>query len=173
MQVNRIATWLAAGAMLAALPAFPQSETHEGQGQAVVTILPLHDGQAPASVSQKNLSLKVNGKDSNITRWVPLRGNDGSLELVLLIDGAARTSLGTQMSEIARFVQSLPPDAKVAIAYMENGRAVMGAPFSADHAAVLRGLHLPGGRAWDQCQPLFLPLRSRQELAFAEPSGSA
>ena len=48
--------------------------------------------------------------------------------MVVLIDDGARSSLGTQLPDIARFIQGLPPDAKVAVAYMQYGRAVLPAP---------------------------------------------
>lgn len=141
----KIAAWVTAGTLLAAVAAFSQIEDHQGQGQTIVTILPKHKGETPASVSQTDLTLKINGKKSNITRWIPLRGSEGRVEVVVLIDGGARSSLGNQMADISHFIQGLPPNAKAAIAYMENGRALMSGPLSADHAAVLRGLHLPGG----------------------------
>lgn len=45
---------------------FAQGEK-EGQGQAVVTILPKHEGDAAANISAQNAKLKIGGKDTNIT----------------------------------------------------------------------------------------------------------
>jgi hypothetical protein len=64
-------------------------------------------------------------------------------------------SLGREMDEIAHFVQSLPPNVKVAIAYMENGNAQMAGPFTADHAKALQGLHLPIGAPGVSASPYF------------------
>ena len=128
---------------LAAIPALAQSENQQGQGEAVVTVLPSKGAQAPA-VSQQELSVKVNGKESTVTRWQQFNPNT-PVELVVLIDGAARTSLGTQMSDIEKFVQTLPANVSATIAYMENGEAELTGPLTTDRTATLRGLHIPTG----------------------------
>jgi len=147
MRINKFpfAVWVAAASLLMATPVFASAnyDNLQGQGQAVVTVLPQHDGEALPSLSQSDMTLKVNGKLSNITHWTPLRGPAHQIELVLLIDDSARASLGTQMGEIQDFIRKMPANAKVAIAYMENGQAVFSRPLTTDHNAVLRELHLP------------------------------
>src|ERR1700759_3659481 len=107
MKKAALALSLAAGALMIAAPAFAANETTEGQGQAVITVLRAHDKEAtPANLSQQDLSIKVNGKDSTITNWIPLRGENDRLEVVVLIDGSARNSLGTQVPDIAKFVNT-------------------------------------------------------------------
>ena len=152
---------IAAGALLLAFPALPQGEK-DGQGQAIVTILPKHDGATPAtSPTPQDMKLKINGKDSTVTKFTPLRGAQGNLEVVVLLDDSSRTSLGRQFDDIAHFIQTLPPNSVSAIAYMQNGRATFAGPLSADHAQVIKALHLPHGRRWHKRQPLLLSLRPR------------
>src|SRR5215469_16561510 len=93
---------LAAGTLMVAAPAFPQNE-NEGRGQAVVTVLPAHDEAPAANLAPQDLAIKINGKDSTITNLTPLRGENDRTELVVLIDSAARASLGTQMNDITNF----------------------------------------------------------------------
>jgi hypothetical protein len=126
-----------------------------GQGQAVVTVLPKHDGEAPPSVTNQDLAVKVNGKNAKVTKWQQYQSPGNNLELVLLIDDSARSSLGRQMDDIAQFIKSLPPNVTAAVAYMQNGRAIFAAPLSADHDQVLRALHLPGGSAGSSASPYF------------------
>ena len=66
-----IAMSVAAGSLLLAVSAFPQGEK-EGQGQAIVTILPKHDGDATPTVSPQDLTVKINGKDSKVTSFQSL-----------------------------------------------------------------------------------------------------
>jgi hypothetical protein len=146
---------LLAGAALGlmAAPVFAQSM---GQGQVVVTVLPKVEGQPlPSSVTQQDLAVKVDGKSAKVTRWAPFQAPDNKIELVLLIDGAARSSLGRQMDDTAQFVNRLPPNVKAAIAYMENGEAVFAAPLTSDHAQILKNLHLPGGSSGVDASPYF------------------
>jgi hypothetical protein len=140
--------------MLLTIPTFAQND-RRGQGQAVVTVLPAHGNEAPASLNSQDLTVKVNGKDSTITNFTPLRGANGRLELVFLMDSGARTSLSTQLGEIRDFVKNLPPDAKVTIGYMENGISRLSGPLTTDHDAVLKNLHIPAGFAGQDASPYF------------------
>jgi hypothetical protein len=132
-----------------------QSAADQGAGQAVVTVLPKHEGEVAASVANQDLSVKVDGKNAKVTKWAPFNSLGDRIELVLLIDDSARNSLGTQLTEIEAFIKTLPPNIKAAIAYMESGRAAFAAPFSADHNQVLRGLHLPAGSPGYSASPYF------------------
>jgi hypothetical protein len=153
MKQQHLGTLLAAAALLLAGPAFAQDE-NQGQGRAIVTVLPKHEGDS-VTAAQQALKVEVNGKPTSVTDWKQIPASGDGLELVVLIDSAARTSLGTQLEEIAHFVQRVPPDAQVAIAYMQNGRADFSAPFSTDRAAVLKGLHLPNGGIAQGASPYF------------------
>jgi hypothetical protein len=152
----QLAVWVAAGSLLAAIPSYAAAqENQQGQGQAVVTVLPQKNAPAGA-LNRQDLSVKVNGKDSSITGLQHLSGPQNRIEVVLLIDSGARTSLGGQMSDMQHFIQSLPANTSATIAYMVNGQAVMTGPLSYDHAEVLRGLHIPaGGVAGASASPYF------------------
>ncbi|HEV2485201.1 MAG TPA: hypothetical protein VGT08_06690 [Terracidiphilus sp.] len=142
-------------ALAALLVSAPVSAQSLSQGQAVVTVLPKVDRQLPSSVTQQDLAVKVNGKNAKVTHWAPFQAPENKIELVLLIDGAARNSLGRQMGDIAAFIQSLPPNVKAAIAYMANGQAIFVAPLTTDHEMILRNLHLPGGIPGIEASPYF------------------
>jgi hypothetical protein len=146
---------LFAGLFFAASPAaFAADSNQEGQGRAVITVI--HGQEIPGGIPQQMLQLKVDGKESSITGWTPLRGPQSKIELVLLIDDGARGSLGTQLNDIAKFIGSVPPNAKVAVAYMLNGRAEFSGPLTADRTAVARQLHLPlAGAAGINASPYF------------------
>jgi hypothetical protein len=146
--ITILVLFLAAGASV-------RSEAQQGSGQAVVTVLPKHDGEMAPSVANQDLAVKVNGKTAKVTEWTPLNDASNRMELVLLIDDSARSSLGTQLNEIEAFVKTLPPNTKAGIAYMENGRAAFALPLSADHDQVLKALHLPAGGAGVDSSPYF------------------
>jgi hypothetical protein len=133
-----LAALVAAGSLLASSPALIAEGHQQGEGQAVVTILP--GQEIPGGISQDALHVKIDGKDSSVTGWKQLRS---PAEIVVLIDDGARSSLGTQLSGIAKFIGQLPPATKVAVAYMQNGRAVFSTPLTADHAAAAHAVHLP------------------------------
>lgn len=139
---------------LAPMPALSAPALAQGQGQAVVTVLP-KDNEAPVNIQARDLRLKVGGKDASVTGLAAARGANSPLELVLLIDSGARASLGTQMGEIQNFVKEMPADASMTIGYMQNGRAALSGPLSREPAQVLNGLHLPSGVPFGSASPYF------------------
>jgi hypothetical protein len=158
MKSIRWAALPVAGALLMAAQTFAQNT---GQGRAVVTIFAKHSEVAP-TVSQQDVSIKVNGKDSTVTGWAQFKGADDALELVVLIDGGAR-NLGRQFEEITQFLQNLGTHTKIAVGYMENGRAAMAGPLTADHKQAMSELRLPAG-------PSSNPYFSLSDLAQHWPS---
>jgi hypothetical protein len=154
MKTSGIAIFAAAGALLMAASAFPQGEK-VGDGQVIVTILPKNANDPAPTVAPQEMSVKVNGKDSKITGFEALKGAKDPVELVILIDGSARTSLGRQLDEIAQFVNTLPPNIRATIGYMQNGNTQLTGPLTSDHAAVLKGLHIPGGSPGSNGSPYF------------------
>jgi hypothetical protein len=157
MKSIRWAALPVAGALLVS-QAYAQNA---GQGRAVVTIFARHSEVAP-TVSQSDVSIKVNGKDASVTGWAPFKGADDGLELVVLIDGGAR-NLGRQFEEITQFLQNQGPHTKIAVGYMENGRAAMAGPLTADHKRAMSELRLPAG-------PSANPYFSLSDLAQHWPS---
>jgi hypothetical protein len=154
MNSLKLAAVLVAGSLAAAIPAIATT-TEPGQGQALITVMPKGNSEGAVTVQSQNLQLKVDGKQSTVTNWAPAKGPDSPLELIILIDASARTSLGTQLSDIEGFVKEMPKNAKVAIGYMENGRAALTGPLSSDPPQVLNGLHLPGGIPGQSSSPYF------------------
>lgn len=122
-------------------------------GHAVVTVDP--GKETPGNIPQSALHLKLNGKESEVTGFTPLREPQSKVELVVLVDDAARGSLGTQMKDIANFIQGQMPGTKVGVAYMLNGRAVFSQPLTTDLAAAAHGVHLPMAGEGASSSPYF------------------
>lgn len=154
MKKFEMAIWMAAGALILAVPALPEAGNDQGQGQAIVTILPKHK-EAPVNIAMQNVRVKIDRKDTAVTNWAPSRSPNDPLEMVILIDSSARESLGQELGDMANFIQNLPANSKVAVGYMEYGRAVMATPLTADHAQAVSGLRLPGGPAGSEASPYF------------------
>jgi len=155
MKIRGLAIAVTAGAVLAASPAFAQKNDQMGQGRAVVTILPSAKNGTVSQVPAQSLKLKVNGKASTVTNFTPLKEANSPVELVLLIDGGSRTSLGSEFTEIETFVKEMPPNTKMGIAYMDAGRAAFASPLSSNAADVLKGLHLSTGFPGSNASPYF------------------
>jgi len=152
----QLAGALGAGWLLACIPALAadSSANPQAYGQAVVTVLP--GNETPGGIPQQALHVKVNGKDSVVTGWTPLGSPESALEVVVMIDGGSRESIGLQFKDIANFIDGLPPNAKVAVGYMEYGETKLAGPLTTDRAAAARQLHLPlPGSAGVSASPYF------------------
>jgi hypothetical protein len=156
MKLGRFFTaagFAAALPVMFALPALGQAR-QEASAKTIITVLPKHSEQTP-SIEPQNVKVKVAGKSVETQSVTPLRGDRAGLELVVLIDSGARTSLGRQLSDISNFIKSQPPTTQVAIAYMSNGRAIFEQPFTSDKAQALNALHLPAGSVGSSASPYF------------------
>jgi hypothetical protein len=141
----------AAAVVLLSAPAWAQPKK-PGQGTATVTIMSRQRGAAPPTVTEKDLTLRVDGRPATITRWRPA---SGPLQVVLLVDNGARTSLGQQLNDIRSFVRDLPEGAAIGIAYMQNGQAQFTGPLTANKEMALRELQLPSGTPGSSASPYF------------------
>lgn len=141
--------------LFASAYALPQgSEYDRGQGDAVVTVMPAHGTTSPV-ISKNELAVRVNGKSAQISKWQRLQDSGAPIELVVMIDDSARGSLSNQFGDIAQFVKNLPPNAEVAVAYMDNGRANFADRFSKDRIAIARELRMPVGTPGISGSPYF------------------
>ena len=146
---------LTAGTLFATSPAFAQKDSQQGQGRAIITVLPSAKNGDAGQISSQNLKVKVNGKDSSVTSFNQLQENNSPIELVLLLDAGARADIGTQFSDIQNFVKEMPPNSRMAIAYMQQGRAAFASQLSSNPADVLKGLHLSTGIPGVNASPYF------------------
>jgi hypothetical protein len=113
----------------------------------IATLEPKRGKTIPA-VEQQDVIVKEGREQRAVTGFVPLHGQEGSLQLLLLIDNSARSSFDTEIGTLKQFVNSLPPEAEVAVGYMSNGMTEITANFTRDHAAAAKGIRVvfgPGG----------------------------
>jgi hypothetical protein len=110
----------------------------------VITLEPKR-GKTIPPVEQQDITVQEGREKRPVTGLVPLQGR---MQLMLLIDDSARGTFDTEISTLKQFVNSLPADTEVGVAYMRNGMAEITAPFTRDHAAAAQGIRVavgPGG----------------------------
>ncbi len=122
--------------------------------QVVVTAEPRH-GKEVASVSQNDVTV-TSGRDKlDVLEVVPAKGDRGALQLLLLMDDSSNTNLGTQLPDLKRFINGLPPNAAIAVGYMRNGTVQFAQEFTNDHATAATKLRLPMGQPGADTSPWF------------------
>lgn len=86
------------------------------------------------------------GKDRlKVTGWTPVGGDRSPLDLFILIDDAARPSVGSQLGDVREFIDSLPQNTAVGVGYMRNGTVLVAQELTSDHQQAAKALRLPLG----------------------------
>jgi hypothetical protein len=122
-----------------------QQATAPGVPVSIVITLEPKRGKTIPPIEQQDITVQEGRDKRPVTGLVPLQGR---MQLMLLIDDSARGTFDTEISTLKQFVNSLPADTEVGVAYMRNGMAEITAPFTRDHAAAANGIRVavgPGG----------------------------
>jgi hypothetical protein len=129
------------------LPAFSPLLAQEAASgpSTIVTVEPKGSGELAGPVPASAVKVKVNNKNAEVAGWHGYTANatQPNLQLVLLIDDGARSSLGLHLQEMQRFLTQQPPTTEIAVAYMRNGTAQLTGPFTTDHEKAAQTLRLP------------------------------
>jgi hypothetical protein len=100
-----------------------------------------------------DVSVEVNRRPARVDKWIPLRGDQASLELYIAIDEGEDTYLGNQFSSLKDFMHGQPGTTRVGLAYLRNGAANIVAPLTTDHDQAAKALRLPLGEPGVSASP--------------------
>jgi len=108
--------------------------------QMIVTEEAKHGHDIPA-LKQEDVSAYERKDRLKVQEFVPL--GDSALDLVVLLDDASDTNLGSQFSDLRQFIQAQPSATQIGIAYMRNGTFDMVQSLTSDHSHASSTLRLP------------------------------
>jgi hypothetical protein len=151
---------LAFGSLVVAVCTWAASLSAQGpaaNGIPVHTVVTVeaHKGNNPPVINREDV-LVHQGKDRDtVTEWIPAQGDHAALEFFILIDDTSNTSLGTQIPDLQKFIIGQPPTAKIGVAYMQNGTAVIAQNPTTDHEAAAKAIRLPEGIFGASASPYF------------------
>jgi hypothetical protein len=120
----------------------------------VVTVEPHHGSEVPP-VNREDVMV-YEGKDRDaVIEWIPAQGDRAGLELFIMLDDGADSSLGQQLQDLRKFIDAQPASTKIGIAYMQNGTARIEQNLTSDHAQAAKALRLPMGIRGANGSPYF------------------
>jgi hypothetical protein len=131
----------------------PQASSSGVPVHMVVTVEPRHGSNVPV-INREDVMVYQGRDRAKVTDWLPLQGEHAGLQLFILIDDAANTSLGSQLEDIRQFIDAQPSSTAVGVAYMRNGIADILQNPTNDHAPA-KALRLPLGDAGASASPYF------------------
>lgn len=73
------------------------------------------------------------------------------LQLFVLVDDSSAWTLGSQLTDLRRFIEAQPATAAIGVGYMRNGTVAMEQEFSPDHARAAKALRAP--LTWAEASP--------------------
>lgn len=150
MNLNRLlaATGVACVAAASLALSGRQQSSPPGVPVSIVVTLEPKRGKSIPPVELQDVTVHENKEKRPVTGLTPLRGERGSMQLALLIDDSARGTFDTEINTLKEFINSLPQDTEIAVAYMRNGMAEFTQNFTRDHAAAANSIRVsfgPGG----------------------------
>ena len=120
----------------------------------VVTGEARHGSDVPLINREEVMVYEGHDRDE-VSSWVPAEGDHAGLELFILLDDASGVSLGPQLEDLRRFINSQPASTKIGVAYMQNGIARIEENLTSDHRQAAKGLRLPLGISGINASPYF------------------
>jgi len=135
-------------------PAAGQQSANGVPAHMVVTVEPHHGSEVPP-VNREDVMV-YEGKDRDaVTEWIPAQGDRAGVELFIMLDDGADSSLGQQLQDLRKFIDAQPASTKIGIAYMQNGTARIEQNLTSDHAQAAKALRLPMGIRGANGSPYF------------------
>ena len=120
----------------------------------VVTVEPRHGSTVPV-INREDIKVMEGKESDTVTGWIPAQGDNAALEMFILIDDEANTTLGSQLEDIRQFINAQPPTTKVGVGYMQNGITRVVQDLTADHEQAAKSLRLPLGAGGADASPYF------------------
>jgi VWFA-related protein len=146
-KMSAAAVILASAGILAPVREAPAQQSQSASSvpvNMVVTVEARHGDNVPA-IDRQDVMVYQGRDRSQVTDWVPLRGDRAGLQLALLLDDSLDSSVGIQFSDLRKFIDAQPASTAIAVGYMQNGAVRMSQDFTTDHALADKGLRLPLG----------------------------
>jgi hypothetical protein len=130
------------------------SATNGVPAHMVVTVEARHGSDTPL-VNRDDVMVYEGHNHDQVSAWVPAEGDHAALELFILLDDSSSVSLGPQLEDLRRFINSQPASTKIGLAYMQNGMARIEQNLTSDHGQAAKALRLPLGMSGINASPYF------------------
>ena len=132
-----------------------QAQQSSGVPVHIVVTVETDKGEETPVINRGDVMVYEGHDRDKVIDWVPAQAEHASLELMILLDDGSNATLGTQLDDIRKFINSQPDTTKVGVAYMRNGMAQVVQNLTSDHALAAKALRLPLGTRGVNASPYF------------------
>jgi len=112
--------------------------------QVTVTVEARHGSNVPA-LNPEDFVVYQGKERLGVVDAVPARGNHGDLELFLLLDDSSGWTLGSELADLRRFINTQTANTAIGIGYMSHGTVETVQNLTTDHDRTAKSLRLPFG----------------------------
>jgi hypothetical protein len=127
--------------------------TGSGVPVRIVVTVEGQKGAAPPDLAPNDVLVYLDNERMRVTGWTPVQNDRTGLQLWLLIDDGADTSLGIQLEDLRRFVLEQPSTTQIGIGYLRNGTVQVEQKPTSDHALAAKKIRLPLGQPGISASP--------------------
>jgi hypothetical protein len=132
--------------VLAAPSAHPQaSGPSSAQVHLVITDTALRNDQELPPLRKEDLQVKLSKKVVTPTALIPAQGDQGGLQLMILVDDTLDQSVGNNLNDLREFIAGLPQGTQVGVAYMSNATINIAQNFTTERDLAAKAIRLPRG----------------------------
>jgi len=124
-----------------------QGKSGQLQAVSVLVTVASKTKDAPPDVPKDAVFVHQDNQTRKVLDWQPLPQNSSSLDLVVYVDDALDHSVGVPLLDAASFIRALPPNARIEVAYSQDGHPQIGQEFTTDREAAVKALHVPLGHS--------------------------
>jgi hypothetical protein len=100
---------------------------------------------APPALTKQDVIVHTGKQREEVTKWVAAQGDEGALDLAILIDDLDPPSMANQFGDVRAFIRDQGKNTRIGIYYADNGTSRLGVNFTLDHDAASKALRLPLG----------------------------
>lgn len=104
-------------------------------------------------ITASDVIVKQGKQRLQVTEWVRAQGDRAGLDLFILIDDSAASSLGSQLDDLSSFIKAQPSTYLVGVGYMQNAIVKVAQDLTKDHDAAAKALRLPLGSVGAYASP--------------------
>jgi hypothetical protein len=115
------------------------------QVHVVITDEALQVDKELPPLQREDVKVKQGKSFLRVTQVIPAEGNNGALQLMILIDDTLNTSIGNNLTDLKNFITAQPPSTVIGVGYMSNAGVNVVQNFTADHDLAVKAVRLPRG----------------------------
>jgi hypothetical protein len=127
-------------------PMLQSQEKVAPQLHMVITEQVVRDDNEVSPLKPEDVKVRQGKTLLKMTQLIPARGENGALQLFILIDDVLDSRIGNNLNDVRDFINAQPASTTIGIGYVSNAAVNIVQNFTADHGLAAKAVRLPVGK---------------------------